>query len=57
MKQIPPVKKLYMSSGKISDDYWLASQKLLGDLRFLDQLKLYDKDNIPSYVMRRIREK
>ena len=57
MKQIPPVKKLEMSTGKISDDYWLASQKLLGDLRFLDLLKLYDKDNIPTYVMNRIREK
>lgn len=57
MKQIPPVKKLDMSTGKMDDDYWLAAQKLLGDLRFLDLLRAYDKDNIPVSVMRRIREK
>lgn len=57
MKQIPPMKKLDMSTGKMSDDYWLAAQKLLGDLRFLDILRAYDKDNIPFHVMKRIREK
>lgn len=57
MKQIPPVKKLDMSTGKITDNYWQAAQKILGDLRFLDLLRSYDKDNIPSNVMKRIREK
>lgn len=57
MKQIPPVKKLEVGSGKSTDNYWQASQKLLGDLRFLDVLRTYDKDNIPPHVMKRIREK
>ena len=44
-------------SGKMIDDYWGPSQKLLGDLKFLDRLKTYDKDNIGPPVMKRIREK
>ena len=28
-------------------DYWGPSKKLLGDMKFLDSLKEYDKDNIP----------
>ena len=30
---------------------------MLGDLRFLDSLKEYDKDNIPAPIMKKIREK
>ncbi|ESO02274.1 hypothetical protein HELRODRAFT_188646 [Helobdella robusta] len=44
-------------SGKMFDDYWSASQKLLGDMKFLDKLKQYDKDNIPPPVIKKIREK
>ena len=57
MKQIAPVKKLDMATGKMVDNYWQAAQKILGDLRFLDLLRSYDKDNIPVHVMKRIREK
>lgn len=57
MKQIQPAKKLDMTTGRIDDDFWPASLKLLGDLRFLDLLRAYDKDNIPVHVMKRIREK
>ena len=49
MKQIAPVKKLDMATGKMVDNYWQAAQKILGDS--------YDKDNIPVHVMKRIREK
>ena len=44
-------------SGKMIEDYWGTSQKLLGDLKFLESLKSYDKDNIPSAIIKRIREK
>ncbi|XP_025109931.1 dynein heavy chain 3, axonemal-like isoform X5 [Pomacea canaliculata] len=44
-------------SGKMIEDYWGPSQKLLGDLKFLEKLKEYDKDNIAPAVMKRIREK
>lgn len=43
--------------GKIHDDYWSASLKMLSDLKFLDNLKSFDKDNIPTPTMKRIREK
>ena len=43
--------------GKVIEDYWGPSQKLLGDMKFLERLKTYDKDNIAPAVMKRIREK
>ena len=39
------------------EDYWGSSKKVLGDLKFLESLKTYDKDNIPHAVMKRIRER
>lgn len=39
------------------EDYWGVSRKILGDLKFLESLKTYDKDNIPPLVMKRIRER
>ncbi|XP_072152186.1 dynein axonemal heavy chain 3 isoform X4 [Bemisia tabaci] len=44
-------------SGAMIEDYWGPSLKLLGDLKFLDSLKTYDKDNINPSVMKLIREK
>ncbi|NXN95540.1 DYH3 protein, partial [Rhinopomastus cyanomelas] len=44
-------------SGKMIEDYWGPSRKILGDLKFLESLKTYDKDNIPAAVMKRIRER
>lgn len=44
-------------SGKKIVDFWGPSKKLLGDMKFLDGLKSYDKDNIPVKVMAKIREK
>ncbi len=37
-------------------DYWGPSKKLLGDLKFLPDLKEYDKDNIPVHVIAKIRK-
>lgn len=39
------------------DDFWGPSKKLLGDLKFLESLKAYDRDNIPAPYIKRIREK
>ncbi|XP_030655837.1 dynein heavy chain 3, axonemal [Nomascus leucogenys] len=44
-------------SGKMIEDYWGVSKKILGDLKFLESLKTYDKDNIPPLTMKRIRER
>ena len=58
MKQIKPERKPDPSgSGKMVEDFWGPSQKLLGDLSFLNSLKAYDKDNIDSTVIKKIRDK
>ncbi|XP_012937339.1 dynein heavy chain 3, axonemal [Aplysia californica] len=44
-------------TGKMMEDYWGPSMKLLGDLKFLDRLKTYDKDNIAPPIIKKIREK
>ena len=43
--------------GKMVEDYWGTSQKILGDMKFLEKLKTYDKDNIASSIMDKIRKK
>lgn len=44
-------------TGKMVEDYWGPSQKLLADFKFLDRLKSYDKDNIAPAIIKKIREK
>ncbi|GFQ95725.1 dynein heavy chain 3, axonemal [Trichonephila clavata] len=44
-------------SGKMIEDYWGPSQKMLGDMKFLEALKSYDKDNIPEPIIQKIRQK
>lgn len=39
------------------EDFWGPSKKLLGDLKFLDSLKSFDKDNIPAPYIKKIRDK
>ena len=57
MKGLKADRKPDPNSGKMVEDYWGPSLKLLGDLKFLDSLKTYDKDNINPAIMKRIREK
>ena len=45
------------ANGRPFEDYWAASMKMLGDMKFLENLKAYDKDNIPPARMKIIREK
>lgn len=37
------------------DDYWKPSLRMLGDIKFLESLLTYDKDNIPERIMTKIR--
>lgn len=58
MKAIKPERKPDPSgSGKMVEDFWGPSQKMLGDMKFLESLKNYDKDNIPPAIMKKIRDK
>lgn len=45
------------ANGKPYEDYWGPSQKMLGDMKFLESLKNYDKDNIHPSIMKKIRDK
>lgn len=56
MMQEKPERKPDPSTGKMIEDYWGVSLKLLGDLKFLEKLKTYNIDNIPPLVIKRIRE-
>ncbi|KAG4100119.1 dynein heavy chain and region D6 of dynein motor-domain-containing protein [Neocallimastix lanati (nom. inval.)] len=42
-------------SGKMVQDYWKPSVKMIGDPKFLSSLKAYDKDQIPPHIIKRIR--
>ncbi|XP_042221032.1 dynein axonemal heavy chain 3-like isoform X5 [Homarus americanus] len=42
-------------SGKMIEDYWAPSQKLLGDMKFLQNLLHYDKENIPTKIITHVR--
>lgn len=57
IKDIKPDKVPDKSTGKMMEDYWGPSKKLLNDIKFLEQLVNFDKDNIPSRVMKVINEK
>lgn len=46
MKGIKPKRKVD-ADGRPYEDYWAASIVMLSDMKFLDSLKEYDKDNIP----------
>ena len=58
MKAIKPERRPDPSgSGRMVEDYWGPSQKMLGDMKLLESLKVYDKDNIPAAIIKKIREK
>ncbi|XP_043264608.1 dynein axonemal heavy chain 7 [Colletes gigas] len=57
MLDIPPAKIEDPATGRKVIDYWSPSKRLLGDMRFLETLRQYDKDNIPVRIMQEIKEK
>lgn len=56
MKGIKPDRKPD-ASGRIVEDYWAASLRMVSDMKFLESLKTFDKDNIPPPIIKKIREK
>ncbi|XP_076243948.1 dynein heavy chain 3, axonemal [Calliopsis andreniformis] len=57
LKGVKPEKVQDSATGQVVEDYWPASIRLLGDMKFLENLKNFDKDNIPPAYMKKIREK
>ncbi|XP_055336177.1 dynein axonemal heavy chain 7-like isoform X2 [Paramacrobiotus metropolitanus] len=49
--------KVKDASGNNVEDFWGPSKRILGDLKFLDSLRNFDKDNIPPKIMKVIRDK
>ena len=39
------------------EDYWAPAKRLLGDMKFLERLKKYDRDNVPVRIIDVIRKK
>lgn len=38
----------------MTEDYWAPSQKLLNDIKFLESLVLFEKDNIPPTIIAKL---
>lgn len=53
MQEIKPEK--VQKNGAVVEDYWKAALKMLSDVKFLDSLLNFDKDNIPDEVMEVLR--
>nr|8GLV_Kg Chain Kg, DHC_N2 domain-containing protein [Chlamydomonas reinhardtii] len=55
MKGVKPARVKDTASGRMVDDYWEASKKMLMEFDFLDSLRKFDKDHIPPEVIVKIR--
>lgn len=55
MQQIKPERVLTKEGAHI-EDYWKAALRMLSDVKFLDSLLNFDKDNIPVKVIETIRK-
>ncbi|XP_020293119.1 dynein heavy chain 7, axonemal-like [Pseudomyrmex gracilis] len=53
LREIKPEK--VQKNGAVVEDYWKAALKMLSDVKFLDSLLNFDKDNIPDEVMEVLR--
>ncbi|KAK1121659.1 hypothetical protein K0M31_009971 [Melipona bicolor] len=53
--QIKP-EKVQQPDGTFVEDYWRAALRMLSDVKFLDSLLHFDKDNIPDAVIEKIRK-
>lgn len=41
----------------MAEDYWKPTVRLLADAKFVDNLITFDKDNVPSRIMKVLEEK
>ncbi|KAL7044814.1 hypothetical protein ACKWTF_002067 [Chironomus riparius] len=57
MKDVKPEKVPNPNGVGLVEDYWPSSKKVLTDMKFLDSLLHFDKDNIPSRVIQKVQER
>ncbi|KAJ9581294.1 hypothetical protein L9F63_023528, partial [Diploptera punctata] len=55
MKNVKADRIIDSSTGRMVNDYWGPSKRVLGDMYFLQTLKEFDKDNIAPAIMKKIR--
>ncbi|KAL6257142.1 hypothetical protein P5V15_012074 [Pogonomyrmex californicus] len=55
LRQIKP-EKVLTKEGVQVEDYWRAALRMLSDVKFLDSLLNFDKDNIPEKVVETLRK-
>ncbi|KAG7311248.1 hypothetical protein JYU34_002280 [Plutella xylostella] len=54
LKDVKPDKLPNPSGVGTIEDYWGPSKKILNDIKFLESLQNYDKDNIPPAIMKKL---
>ncbi|KAJ8726572.1 hypothetical protein PYW07_001270 [Mythimna separata] len=54
LKDVKPDKIPNPSGVGTIEDYWGPSKKILNDIKFLESLQNYDKDNIPPPIMKKL---
>jgi dynein heavy chain len=52
LKGIKPDRINDPSTGRKIEDYWGPSKKMLGDMKFLESLLTFDKDNVPPAIIK-----
>lgn len=57
LKEVKPERVQNPSGVGMIEDYWGPSKKVLSDIKFLDSLLNYDKDNIPPAVMQKLQQR
>lgn len=57
LKDMKPERVPNPSGVGVIEDYWSTSKKVLADMRFLDSLLNFDKDNIPPRIIQAIQER
>lgn len=55
LKGLKPTRIKDPDSGKMVDDFWETSKKMLMESDFLDSLKAYDKDNIKPEIIAKLK--
>lgn len=57
MKDVKPERVPNPSGVGVIEDYWVASKKVLTDMKFLDSLLHFEKDNIQPRIIQKIQER
>ncbi|XP_055917464.1 dynein axonemal heavy chain 7 [Eupeodes corollae] len=57
LKDVKPDRVANPSGVGMIEDYWGPSKRVLGDIKFLDSLLNFDKDNIPPAIIKKLQDR